>query len=381
MRLNRTEFPSPCSKDPKHGVVEILRAEAAPEWDAFAYRHPLGTVYHLSSWRRMIEQAFPHIRGRYLVLRDPDDGEIRAGLPVYAVKSWLLGNRMVSVPFASFCDPLVSSAEELSGFLPAVHQLLREQNCRSLSVRSLATRLDMEAYFGCPESVYKHHYLPLDRSPEKLYASFAKSSICQKIQKAVRAGVTIVQVHGPKGMQTCHAILASTRRKVSLPPFPLSFFLTMERMLSSRNLMVFLALQQGEAVGSLDLGIFRQHGTRYPRSQSASVLGDDQGRADGWGDQVQFRPYLRFECGSAGLQAALGDGGRRCGRFSDRAVTAGFFASRARSEKSRGRHRLSRAPVRREAISGAGLRQDWPFLLPPSRVIPAIALLNAGLES
>lgn len=249
MRLNRTEIPSLCSKDPMQGVVEIPQADAAPEWDAFVYRHPLGLVYHLSSWRRMIEQAFPHIRGRYLVLRDPGDGEIRAGLPVYAVKSWLLGNRMVSVPFASFCDPLVSSAEELRGFLPAIDHLLREQNGRSFSIRSLATRHDIETHFGCPESVYKHHYLPLDRSPEKMFASFAKSSICQKIQKAVRAGVTVVEVYGPKGMQTCHAILARTRRKVSRPPFPLSFFLAMERMLSSRNLRVFLALQRGEAVG------------------------------------------------------------------------------------------------------------------------------------
>ena len=200
MRLNHTEFHSPCPNDPLHAVVETLKADAAPEWDAFVCRHPLGLVYHLSSWLRMIEQAFPHIRGCYLVLRDPGDGEIRAGLPVYAVKSWLLGNRMVSVPFASFCDPLVSSAEELSAFLPAIQQLLREQNCRSLSVRSLATRIDMEAHFGCSEPVYKHHYLPLDRSPEKLFASFAKSSICQKIQKAVRAGVTVVEVYGPKGM-------------------------------------------------------------------------------------------------------------------------------------------------------------------------------------
>jgi hypothetical protein len=65
--------------------------------------HPLGLVYHLSAWKFVLDDTFPHIRGKFLVLSDAATGEIQAGLPVYAVKSWLLGNRTVSVPFALHC--------------------------------------------------------------------------------------------------------------------------------------------------------------------------------------------------------------------------------------------------------------------------------------
>ena len=97
---------------PSSLTAHWLLPDETAEWDAFVARHPLGLVYHLSAWTRVLETAFPHIQGRFLVLKDGADGSIRAGLPVYTVKSWLLGRRVISVPFASFCDPLVSSAAE-----------------------------------------------------------------------------------------------------------------------------------------------------------------------------------------------------------------------------------------------------------------------------
>ncbi len=246
---NPTEYQRHFPEGSAPALVDWLRPDEDTEWDALAGRHPLGLVYHLSAWKNVLEQAFPHIRGRYLVLRDTSDGEIRAGLPVYTVKSWLLGNRMVSVPFASVCDPLVSSVAEFREFLPQIQGAFGQNNCRSLSVRTRKTTQEFAASFGTPESLHKHHYLQLDKSPDELFGSFAKSSICQKVKKAIKAGVTVVKANGPESMQTCHAILAQTRRKVSLPPLPLSFFMALERFLAPRYLKVFLALHQGKPVG------------------------------------------------------------------------------------------------------------------------------------
>src|SRR5580658_8386102 len=101
-------------------IVDWLRPEEETQWDAFAAKHPLGLIYHRTPWKQVLEQAFPHIRGHFLVLRDNSTGEIQAGLPLYTLKSWLLGNRAVSVPFASFCDPLISSGEEFDQLLPMI---------------------------------------------------------------------------------------------------------------------------------------------------------------------------------------------------------------------------------------------------------------------
>src|ERR1043165_8425904 len=91
----------------------------------------------LSAWKFVLEDTLPHIRGKFLVLSDAATGEIQAGLPVYAVKSWLLGNRTVSVPFASFCDPLISRPEDLSILLEEIHDFARRSRSRRIEIRSL----------------------------------------------------------------------------------------------------------------------------------------------------------------------------------------------------------------------------------------------------
>ena len=91
--------------------IEQLSTTELPEWDAFVQRHPWGVIAHLSGWKRAVEQTFQHIRGEVVVVRE--GGRIVAGIPFYDVRSFLLGNRTVSVPFATLCDPLVSSPEQL----------------------------------------------------------------------------------------------------------------------------------------------------------------------------------------------------------------------------------------------------------------------------
>lgn len=224
-------------------VADWLGRADEADWDNFANGHPLGLVYHLSAWRNTLEGAFPHIQGRYLVLREQDSGKIVAGLPVYTVKSWLLGNRMVSVPFASFSDPLVSSIAEFRELVPHIRNLFNRRNGRSLSVRTRQLTRELAADRGRPETAYKHHYLPLDGHADEIFTRFNKTSVRQKVNKAAKAGISVVEANGPEAMRVCHAILAETRVRLALPPIPLSFYLAVEKFMAPRHLKIFLALQ------------------------------------------------------------------------------------------------------------------------------------------
>ncbi len=225
-----------------------LLPEETAEWDGFVARHPLGLVYHLSAWTRVLETAFPHIQGRFLVLRDGGDGSIRAGLPVYTVKSWLLGRRVISVPFASFCDPLVSSAAEFDLLLPHLEELQRSTKSRLLEVRLTRTAGQLADSRFTLSSGYKHHYLPLDTDCDSLFESFAKTSIRQKIRKAVNAGVTVEERRDEGCIEACHAILAETRIRRFLPVMPYTFFQAVRRWLWPEYLKVFIASESGKPV-------------------------------------------------------------------------------------------------------------------------------------
>jgi hypothetical protein len=229
-------------------AVQWLTPDSEAEWDAFVGRHPLGLVYDLSAWKRVLADAFPHISGRFLALREDMSGMIAAGLPVYRVRSWLLGNRIVSVPFASFCNPLVSSDSQLDLLLPEVVEEYRRDKNDRLEIRMTDSKGQLSHPPLSRIARYKHHFLPLGKDPEELFASLAKTSICQKVNKARRAGIVIEEVDDEKSLRVCHDILLQLRHRLGLPAIPYVFFEAMKRHLGPEHLRIFLAMQGGKPV-------------------------------------------------------------------------------------------------------------------------------------
>jgi hypothetical protein len=101
------QFPTNSSNVYESGP-RLINPLEEPRWDAFVANHPYGWVCHLSRWGSLIERCFKHIRAHFLADFD-ERGEIVGGLPIYEVRSHLTGNRLVSIPYATLCDPLVDS--------------------------------------------------------------------------------------------------------------------------------------------------------------------------------------------------------------------------------------------------------------------------------
>lgn len=228
--------------------VQWLSPDREAEWDEFVGRHELGLVYNLSSWKRTLENAFPHISGRFLALRENTSGKIVAGLPVYRVRSWLLGNRIVSVPFASFCNPLVSDDLQLNLLLPEVVDEYQRNSSDRLEIRMTEATRQLGRPLQSCTARYKHHFLLLDKDPEELFAGFAKTSICQKVMKARKSGVVIEEVSDEKSLKVCHSMLVKLRHRLCLPAIPYAFFEAMRRHLWPEHLKIFVALQGGKPV-------------------------------------------------------------------------------------------------------------------------------------
>jgi CelD/BcsL family acetyltransferase involved in cellulose biosynthesis len=233
---------------PKVSSVHWLSHEEHREWDDFVARHPLGLVYHLTSWQRALESAFGHIHGRFLVLRD-DVGQIQAGLPVFNVRSWLLKNRTVSVPFATVCDPLISTKDEFDLLWPAIEGAAKGNRSKRIEIRTRRTSTDCVPAPLTIDSRFKHHYLPLGESTDTMFRSFHDSCVCRRIKKAKRAGVAIEERGDEQSLRTFHALMAATRRRLFLPPMPFAFFASLYAHLSPVHATLYLAVDKGEHVG------------------------------------------------------------------------------------------------------------------------------------
>jgi hypothetical protein len=270
--------------------IHWLTPDEHSDWDAFVTGHPLAHVYHLSSWQKVLETAFQHIRGRILVLRD-GSGQIQAGLPVYRVSSWLLGNRTVSVPFATMCDPLISSKEDLEVLWPAILDASKKHKSRRIEIRTRHTSAQMMPSPLAPAARFKHHYLPLNQAPEVLFRSFDKTTIRQRIDKARRADVTIEQREDEEALKALYDILVDTRRRRSLPPMPYGLFHAMYHTLAPGRAVLYLAKRQGNPVGGLIV-------LKFNGLWTAEYSGVAQNETPGIG------PLLFWES----IQAAIRDG-------------------------------------------------------------------------
>jgi hypothetical protein len=294
-------------------TVETAWLDATEErrWESFAQNHPLSTIFQTLKWRAVLQSAFPHLHGRPLVVRDKVTREIVAGTMVYAVRSWLLGSRLVSVPLASYVDPLATEGSHLMKLTSFMARLTGTEQYQTAEVRLLKTCVP-DGVAGATESRdFKHYYLDLTEGPDKLYSKFSRTAIRQLIQRADRNSVTIhsgVNQHSER--ETFYNLLANTRRRLALPVMPWRFFDALHYHLPQQSLSLLTARLNGETIGASMALVF-------DGVYLLEWLGDSRrGRAVGVNQQLYWHAiqdaYSSDSLRTPHFQATLGcDRGRR----------------------------------------------------------------------
>jgi hypothetical protein len=231
------------------GIVSWLSRDELPDWDRFAARHPLAKAYHLAGWGHFLEKIFPHIQSNFLVLRDRNTSEIKAGIPLYTARSPLLGNRLLSIPFATLCDPLVASLEEFQCLWPHVLEFYRRSKMNRVEFKT--TQSSLTSPGGLTQvAEYLHHFIKLFGPPEKLKGEFSKT-IRRAISKAEKSGVEVKEDNSGESLERFSSLHAQGRRKLRLPVLPRDFFSAMHGQLPSNVVSVLVATRQGEHLSSL----------------------------------------------------------------------------------------------------------------------------------
>jgi hypothetical protein len=233
--------------------VETAWLDASEEhrWESFAPTHPLSTIFQTLKWRAVLHSAFPHLHGRPLVVRDNVTRQIVAGTMIYSVRSWLLGSRIVSVPLASYVDPLATEASHLMNLTGFIATLTGTEPYQTAELRLLKTGIQ-DGVGGATESRdFKHYYLNLTEGPDKLYSKFSRTAIRQLIQRADRNSVTIHSGASQRSeRQAFYGLYANTRRRLALPVLPWRFFDALHCHLPAQNLSLLTARLHGDTVGA-----------------------------------------------------------------------------------------------------------------------------------
>lgn len=226
------------------------------EWDDFVAGHEDGWLCQLSSWGRLLEKSFPHIRHHLLVVRGPDG--VRSGLPVCQVDSWLTGHRLVSIPFASLCHPLVRDVADGRLLRDEVAALDNACRCSHFELRTMGGPGLGPHPAACQTTRFKHHFIRLDASPAELFRRFDRSCVRQRINRALASNLELRSATTDADLREFYRLYLMTRRRLGLPPQPFRFIRGLWTEFAPRGQTeVRLAAHEGTTVAGLLLLKFR----------------------------------------------------------------------------------------------------------------------------
>lgn len=230
--------------------VRLLSPRHFQQWDLFVEKHPQGKIYHLSGWKKVLEESFSHIKGQILAIWDEQTNEIVAGLPVYYVSSMVTGKRLVSAPFANYCDILAGNARDSMQLTDYLVEMCRHWGPSHIELKTKQNNgyFKNSSFKGSAE--YLHHFLPLDRHPDVLFKKFHKKAVQRSILKAVANDLGIRRGENLKHLSAFYRIYSKARKRIGLPAMPYRFFSGLwEVFHDAKRLDVILCTVNGSVIG------------------------------------------------------------------------------------------------------------------------------------
>ena len=233
--------------------------EKDQRWNSFVHGHPSGWLVHLSGWKSVLENSFHHMKGYYFALLDRDKESIKAALPIFLIKSWLTGKRLVSIPFATLSDPLVSSSEDLEILLDKTIDFFEENGCSYIELRTLKANTFLNSDNFGKLNRFIHHYIELTEPPDKLLKKFHRSCVRQKIYRADKSNISFKVGKEEEDLKEFYRLYIMSRKRLGLPPQPYRFLKELwNTFYPEKQLMLLLAETKGRCIAGLILFMFKK---------------------------------------------------------------------------------------------------------------------------
>lgn len=194
-------------------IVSFLESGDCGAWDAFVLRSPSGTFFHLSAWKRVIEEAFGH-KTLYLLARS--GAEIRGVLPLTHVRSMVFGNALIS---NAYCVRGGVIAEDEGARDSLQEEALRL--ARKLKVGWIEYRNESDlAGSSLRSGVYANFRRQLQPDDEANLKAIPRKQRAV-LRKAIAAGL---RAELDSDVTRLHEIYARSVRRLGSPVFPKRYF-------------------------------------------------------------------------------------------------------------------------------------------------------------
>ena len=222
------------------GNVVSVDPRTDPLWSQLV-QQATTSVFHSPQWMKVLSDTYGWEPRAHLML--DDHGQPQAGIPFFRISD-ILGERIVTLPFSDYCDPLVND-EESWRFL--VDQLVSEQ--RPLSVRCLHNDLPLRDKRFTLAKQAKWHRLDLRPGLEALWKAMHDSTH-RAIRKSEREGLTVRMAQSEEELRVFFEMHLKIRKyKYGLLAQPYSFLQNIWRhFVDPRHGFLMLAIHEDKIV-------------------------------------------------------------------------------------------------------------------------------------
>ncbi len=240
-----------------------------PRWEQLLAWHPDAGVFHTTAWLRALRACYGYEPVAYT---SANQGEpLSDGLVFCRVRTWLTRERMVSVPFADHCQPLLARTPDDAGESWRRLIAAAQRDRRGyMEIRPLRAPWDDAGNREwSPSAEYALHTAPIAGAREPLLRSFHKDCVQRRIRRAEREQLDVEMGRSPALLDAFFALHALTRRRHGLPPQPRAWFRHLAEACGD-TLTVYVARKQGRAIAAIVTLQFRERLTyKYGASDAA----------------------------------------------------------------------------------------------------------------
>lgn len=226
-------------------TVHTFNPLADSRWAELVRSHPAASVFHTPGWMEALHRTYGYEPVVYTT--SPPAAELTNGILLCRIRSWVTGRRMVSLPFADHCEPLIDCPQAWKDLLAALQSATQAGSWKYVELRPRTSGLWGETTLENGGSFHTHsfhlHVLDLRPALHDLLESTHKSTIQRKIRRAHREALVYEEGRSEALLKKFYDLLLPTRRRHGLAPQPIQWF---------RNLMACFGDQLTIRVASKD---------------------------------------------------------------------------------------------------------------------------------
>lgn len=188
--------------------IHIANPLSDSRWDELVARHPRASAFHRRGWLESLARTYGY---EPLVLTSSPAGEpLQDGIVLCRVASWITGTRLVSLPFADHCDPLLQDADESREFSNWLQAECDRKRWDYVELRPLSWNQPADGVLKASGS-YCFHTLDLTPTLEQLFRNLHRDSIQRRIQRAEKERLTCKAGRSPELVSEFYRLVRMTR--------------------------------------------------------------------------------------------------------------------------------------------------------------------------